>query len=329
LRLVATLRAHAWKVAVGGIVVAACVALARCRMRSTTPTIDVGFDRPVTSDVVDRAVRLIAARAVRPGVKIAREGDVVTIDAPDELTAFDITEDVLLTHAPKWTLREDDGVSPYMFSLASFVAQDPGADKLGITATIEHDTTGTRTGAFLSAVDDFRYVNSDWATAHHCDTKDRIEGTGVGCIVPGRDRLAGYISGDAGLFIVPDLPAELAVPADHEMVLASGRLHGKVDARMHYCTRTAISLGATLVDHVAPEGRSALRLTLNARGSQLLAARPSQLPLLVVDGVASYAVRVETHGGATDLVVTLDADEIERVAFAWNLALLPAPLVLK
>jgi hypothetical protein len=82
---------------------------------------------------------------------------------------------------------------------------DDQAKHLGITVELDH------VGYHLHAPSEIMYVNPDWADAHHC-TGHRIEGTGIGCLLTGRDRLAAYVRGDAGLFTDPH-PDALATPS--------------------------------------------------------------------------------------------------------------------
>jgi hypothetical protein len=121
-------------------------------------------------------------------------GDTLVVFAHD---AFDAEQwrDRLAVHPAPLSAYSVVYVSDELTALRRSLGSDEQAKKLGIA--VEYDSVGYH----LQIAHGGMYVNADWAEAHHCDTRDRIVGTGVYCTVSPADRLAAYIKGDPGLFI--------------------------------------------------------------------------------------------------------------------------------
>jgi len=142
------------------------------------------------------------ARVHLPNTEV--HGDMLVIHAHDALDAMSQRDH--LTAGPPGPFYAYVVVyqSDELTALQRALRKDDQAKKLGISVELDH------VGYHLQIPGDGMYVNPDWAEQHHCDTRDRIVGTGVYCIVPAAARLSAYLDGDPGLFTDPhplDVPA--------------------------------------------------------------------------------------------------------------------------
>lgn len=146
------------------------------------------------------------------------------VDHPEQLAQLHLPNTVLHGDTLVVTGWPVTGERPQLFAykvvyqsdeltaLQRALRRDDQAKKLGISIELD------RVGYHLQIASDGMYVNPDWAEAHQCNTRDRIVGTGVYCIVGAADRLKAYVKGDPGLFTDAhplDLPpGRTFVPAD-------------------------------------------------------------------------------------------------------------------
>lgn len=120
-------------------------------------------------------------------------GDTLVVLAHDDLDAYEWRDRLAVRPGPLYAysvVYQSDELT----ALQRALRKDPQATKLGISVELDH------VGYHLQITGDGMYVNPEWAEAHHCDTRDRIVGTGVYCIVTAADRLSAYVRGDPGLF---------------------------------------------------------------------------------------------------------------------------------
>jgi hypothetical protein len=172
-------------------------------------------DVPVIGWLVD----LIGSHADREPIKFRYR-----VDHPEQLAQLHLPNTVLrgdtlfvsggpvTVQQPRLFAYKVVYQSDELTALQRALRKDDQATKLGISIQLDH------VGYHLQIASDGMYVNPDWAEAHHCDTRDRIVGTGVYCIISAAERLKAYVKGDPGLFTDPhplDLPpSRTFVPGD-------------------------------------------------------------------------------------------------------------------
>ena len=128
-------------------------------------------------------------------------GDTLVVTARDGRYAYELRDRLARRPAPMpayIVVYQSDELT----ALQRALRRDDQAKKLGIAVELDH------VGYHLQVATDGLYVNPDWAEQHHCDTGDRIVGTGVYCLPTGAERLTAYVKGDPGLFTDPH-PIEL------------------------------------------------------------------------------------------------------------------------
>jgi hypothetical protein len=122
-----------------------------------------------------------------------------------------------------------DVASPYLARLCAHARTDAAAERAGIAVV----------GDTLRARDRDDHVPVRWARAHGCRVADGAKpNEEVRCWVSGRFALEAYLLGDRELGL-RGLPAELAVPVDRAVVLASATARTGKD-RHTYWTVTVV-----------------------------------------------------------------------------------------
>jgi hypothetical protein len=182
---------------------------------------------------------------------------------------------------------------------------DDQATRLGITVELDH------VGYHLHAPSEITYVNPDWADAHHC-TGHRIEGTGVGCLLTGRDRLAAYVRGDAGLFTDPH-PDALAAPSGRSFYVED-------DGDAYELESVPVAVAPSQITDVQAAG-DAIDLALAPDAAAALAARATTPDAELVAELAPGALLPVTLGAPGHVEITVGADA-QRAADELALAAL-------
>jgi hypothetical protein len=172
------------------------------------------------------------------------------------------------------------------------IRTDDQAKHLGLTLELDH------VGYHLHARDEFMYVNQAWADAHHC-TGQRIEGTGVGCLVTGHERLAAYVRGDAGLFTDPH-PDALAAPTGRSFYIED-------DGDAYELESTATTIAPSQLTDVQVAG-DALDLALSPDVTSAIAARATAPDVELVAELEPGALLPVTLASAGHIAITVGAN---------------------
>jgi hypothetical protein len=182
---------------------------------------------------------------------------------------------------------------------------DDQAKHLGITVELDH------VGYHLHAPSEIMYVNPDWADAHHC-TGHRIEGTGIGCLLTGRDRLAAYVRGDAGLFTDPH-PDALAAPTGRSFYVED-------DGDAYELESVPITIAPPHLAGIAVAD-DAIDLALGPDAAGALAARATTPDVELVAELAPGTLLPVEPAGSGHIAITIGADA-QRAADELALAAL-------
>ena len=182
---------------------------------------------------------------------------------------------------------------------------DDQAKHLGITVELDH------VGYHLHAPSEIMYVNPAWADAHHC-TGHRIEGTGVGCLLTGRDRLAAYVRGDADLFTDPH-PDALAAPSGRSFYVED-------DGDAYELESVPIAITPSQITDVQVAG-DAIDLALAPDAAAALAARATSPDIELVAELAPGTLLPVTLGAPGHVEIAVGADA-QRAADELALAAL-------
>jgi len=296
------------------------LALVACGKRNEIEPLDYvyGFDREVPSAAIDRARELVFQRVGHIGV-VTRRGKQIVI-TPHEVAEGFLVPRALQPPATKLELRIEDSANEYLQRLGKYVKTSDVLNKFNVTYIVDYGAG--KPGPidyYLRAENDLEYVNEQWAKKHDCDVKDRLAGTGVPCIVDGNQLLDAIVRGDQFLFIEPP-PADLAVPADHELVFEA---MGKKIWRTRYLEREPIPLEVTATDLV--RGKAVhLEIVVAQSTVDAIAARLGDKRMVAAFDGKVTPVKL---AGPTLTLVTDDFEDLSNIHYALGLAALPARLV--
>lgn len=193
--------------------------------------------------------------------------------------------------------------SPELEQLRRTLRTDDQAKHLGISVELD------RVGYHLHAPSEIMYVNPDWADAHHC-TGHRIEGTGVGCLLTGRDRLTAYVRGDAGLFTDPH-PDLLQTPTGFSFYVEDSGDAYELES-------VPIIVGAPRLEGIAVAG-DALDLALGPDAATTIAGRAKVTDLDLVAELAPGRLLPVTLGAPGHIEIAVGPDA-QRAADELTLA---------
>jgi hypothetical protein len=257
------------------------------------------FDRPPSparlTSARDRLGRLTGLRTVVRGTKL-----VVTAGPDDDPLRAIITprREPIRVFLVVYQSAELD-------RLRTALRTDDQAKRLGITVELD------RIGYHLHAPSEIMYVNPDWADAHHC-TGHRIEGTGVGCLLTGRDRIAAYVRGDAGLFTDAH-PDALAAPTGFSFYVED-------DGDAYELESVPITIAPSQVTNIQVAG-DAIDLALGPDAAAALSARATASDVEMVAELAPGHLLPVELAGSGHIAITTGSDA-QRAADELALAAL-------
>jgi hypothetical protein len=257
------------------------------------------FDRRLAANELasarDRLARLT-------GFPAAIRGDNVVVTAgPDD----DVLRAIVTPHRDPIRVFVVVYQSDELDRIRKALRADDQAKHLGITVELDH------AGYHLHAPSEIMYVNPAWADAHHC-TGHRIEGTGVGCLLTGRDRLAAYVRGDAGLFTDPH-PDALDAPTGRSFYVEN-------DGDAYELESVPIAIAPSQLTDVQATG-DAIALALAATAAAAVAARATTPDVELVAEVAPGTLLPVELTAPGHLAITVGADA-QRAADELALAAL-------
>ena len=279
------------------------------------PQLVFDFDRPVDQATIDRTARLLEGRLLAYGAGIRIDGQRILVDAPpSQILDIQTAVDPAANPVAGLTLWLVDYVPDYFARLRPQL-RDTSARVLDITTGVD------AIGEYLAIPGDRKYVNPAWAERHHCDTRDRIEGTGVSCTVTAAQRLAALLHGDPDLFITP-IPAPLAPPPDRELLLDVQGATGHA----YVVERPPIELAPAMFASITADGANAT-VVLTPAGTAAVAARASAgtVELVVASGERLVPVKLVRAADAPwQLVVPIDKTRREAMVYAFAIHALHA-----